>query len=92
MKLNLPAAVPNEGARRLAYHLTTTAPTTLARFARKIGSTEMMVDRMIRGEVRPTDETAKAIYLATGGAVWSTFWTYRPEGGWFDRPVSRVAA
>lgn len=92
MKLTLPAVVPNEGARRLAYHLTTTAPTTLARFARKIGSTEMIVERLIRGDVRPGEELAKAIYLATGGAVWSRFWSCRPEGGWFDRPISRVAA
>lgn len=92
MKISLPAAVPNEGARRLAYYLTTDAPQTLARFARKIESTEMAVERLIRGDIRPGEELARAIYLATGGAVWSRFWSCPPEGRWFDRPLSRVAA
>lgn len=92
MKIPLPAVVPNEGARRLAFHLTTDAPQTMARFARKIGSTEVMVERLIRGDIRPGEEMARAIYLATDKAVWSRFWSCPPEGRWFDRPLSRVAA
>ncbi|WP_343526724.1 hypothetical protein [Sphingomonas sp.] len=92
MKISLPAVVPNEGARRLAYYLTTDKPQELARFARKIEASESTVERLIRGEIRPGEELARAIYLATGGAVWSRFWSCQPEGGWFDRPISRVAA
>lgn len=92
MKLTLAAVVPNEGARRLAYHLTTDKPQALARFARKIESSETMLERLIRGDIRPGQEMAKAIYLASNGAVWSRDWGQRPEGGWFDRPIVRAAA
>ncbi|KQO57687.1 helix-turn-helix transcriptional regulator [Sphingomonas sp. Leaf257] len=92
MKLNLPARVPNEGARRLAFHLTVSKPGSLKRFARKAGLSEMMVERLIRGDVMPDDDMAKAIYLASDTAVFSSHWSHRPHGGWFDRPISQVAA
>ncbi|MEK9212293.1 hypothetical protein [Sphingomonas sp. 2378] len=91
MKLNLPARVPNEGARRLAFYLND-KPGALGRFVRKAATSEMMVQRLINGDVIPDADMAKAIYLATDCAVWSRHWTFRPEGGWFDRPVLRAAA
>ncbi|WP_428968062.1 hypothetical protein ACQR50_09160 [Sphingomonas sp. Xoc002] len=91
MKLNLPARVPNEGARRLAYYLND-KPGAFARFVRKAEVSETMAQRLINGEVIPDNDLAKAIYLATDCAVWSRHWVFRPEGGWFDRPTIRVAA
>lgn len=91
-RMHLPAKVPNEGARRLAWWL---GPRGSAGFDELASALEVhagVIDRLLSGEVEPGQDLSFAIALVTARAVWVRDWRQAPEGGWFDRPAPRELA
>lgn len=87
-KMHLIARVPNEGARRLAWWLGIRTRSGLRDLMERAALTEVTVDRLLRGEVIPGAEMARAISVATAGVVLTPMWRSAPAGKWGDRPAS----
>jgi hypothetical protein len=90
-KIRLPARVPNEGARRLAWWLMNQPAGTYDRMLRKLGIGQISMERMLAGELAPGREQGFMIYGFAGQSVPIGEWYRAAEGGWFDRPVDRAA-
>lgn len=89
-KMRLPARVPNEGARRLAWWLMHQPAGTYDRMMRKLGIGQISMERMLAGEVTPGRDEGYRIFSFASCTVLITDW-YRPaEGGWFDALAERA--
>lgn len=94
-KMHLPARVPNEGARRLAWWIgerSRPSYNAFEAFAVAIGSHVSFVDRVLFGEIVPGEDLARRIGRATGGFIDRRDWRRRPKGGWFDRPIAHYSS
>lgn len=87
--LRLPARVPNEGARRLAWWLCEQPRGAIARLAGTLHIDSSTVERWISGEIEPGAEVSYGVSLFTKHAVVTSDWRSLPEGGWFERPIVR---
>lgn len=85
-KIYLTAFPANEGARRLAWLLGDLEARARAQLRRRFVS-DMMLHRLVTGDVTPGLEFGTAIHLVSEGAITARHWNSPPEGGWFDRPV-----
>jgi hypothetical protein len=85
-KPHLPARVPNEGARRLAWWMLTREGGT-AWTASTVGVSEATLSRIIAGEVAPSEALAERIALVSEQEIIPGDWDAQPEGGWWDMPA-----
>ncbi len=97
-KVFLSARPANEGARRLAWWLLDDQLTPPQRYLRRrqlhasgIALGEIMLNRLLSGELLPGEEQGWAISCATRGAVRVGDWRDLPEGAWSERPVEHLA-
>lgn len=88
-RLHLPAIVPNEGARRLAWVILDRHRGDMAAFADTARLPEAVLDRLLVGEIVPGTDIALPIGVATDGFILRRDWQVGPDGGWFDRPSAR---
>lgn len=90
--MHLKARVPNEGARRLAWHLgeAVGADGEAARIEAALDARPGNVERMVAGEIVPGGEMGFAITRLTDYAVTCGDWWRAAEGGWFERPRARI--
>ena len=89
--MHLTAAVPNEGARRLAWIVGSAEDpaAALAGLEAKIGFGA--VDRIVSGALLPALGMGAQIWAWSGGQIDAYDFRHAPEGWWFDRPESRRA-
>lgn len=79
---------PSDGAHRLAWWLAALEGRgERLRWAQRISV--KMIDRLLSGEVEPSDELAIAIARETEGAVLPEDWLHGGPLGWLDRPLAR---
>lgn len=84
-KIYLTAFPANEGARRLAWLLCDREARARAQLRRRFVS-DMMIHRLIIGDVTPGMDLGTAIHLVSEGAITARHWNSPAEAGWFDRP------
>jgi hypothetical protein len=89
MKLHLPAKVPNEGARRLAWRIGEFHKGDIGAFARVAQVSSSMIERLIAGEIVPGTDLALPVGFASDGFVSRRDWQTDAVGGWFERPSPR---
>lgn len=80
---------PSDGAHRLAWWL---APLEDAGFEHLCAHADLsfaLIDRLLSGEVEPSDELAAVIARETEGAVLPEDWTRGGPLGWLDKPFDR---
>lgn len=84
IKMHLPAGVPSEGARLLAQWVGKTCHGNLVLAGLRLGLSTGTLQRLISGEVEPSDALVADITQGTRSAVRWRDWTATPRGGWFD--------
>ncbi|WP_231420893.1 hypothetical protein [Sphingomonas sp. Leaf205] len=82
--LRLGVRVPNEGARRFAQFIMRQPVGTLAKMLRKLGISQIAMERMMSGEIAPGSFDGYQIFAFTRGAVTAKDWYRTAAGGWFD--------
>lgn len=88
-KMHLGARVPNEGARRMAWHILTACRGDMRQFAWDAMMDLSPIQRLIDGDVVPGEDLCARIGIATGDQVRRLDWQSKPGGGWFDAPLAR---
>ena len=92
---HLVARVPNDGARRLVWWWLEPQSggeriLRRAELRRTAKVDDILLARLLAGEIVPGGELAYRIRQATTGAVRVSDWRVRPAGGWGDRPGERA--
>jgi hypothetical protein len=88
-KLRLPAKVPSEGARRLAWWLCERGPDALPRLAASLRTETSTIERWIAGDLEPGAEMSGALSRHTKHAIVVPDWRSPAAAEWFARPVVR---
>lgn len=84
-KIHLSAVPGNEGARRLVWLLLDHDAKARAQLRRRQCS-DMMIDRLVAGEIVPGRLLGVMIHLVSEGAIEARHWNSPPTAGWFERP------
>lgn len=85
-----PRHPPSEGAHRLAWWLGARGADGFEWLSGFEPLSFDLVDRLLSGEVEPSESVAEVIALATDGAVRSDDWARCGPPGWFDMPFGRA--
>lgn len=91
IKMRLAAIPPNEGARRLAWHVLHVGRGDLGILELASGVGADLLQRLITGEVIPGSDLSEPIAFATSGLVTHFDWQHSPRGGWFEDPAQLKA-
>lgn len=86
-KPHLSAQPANEGARRLAWLLCDSDLGTIARKRlNQQGCGNVMIDRLLAGEITPGLGIGTLIHIISEGAIVARHWNGAAQAWWFDRP------
>ena len=87
--MHLTAAVPNEGARRLAWFIgnAETPAAAVAELESHLGFGA--IDRIVSGALLPGVRMGAKLWAWSGGQIDAHDFRHPPKGWWFDRPASR---
>lgn len=89
-----PRHPPSNGAHRLAWWLAAESmrpgAINLPRIINRKRLSVDQLDRLLSGEVEPSDETAAMIARETAGAVLPDDWARGGPLGWLDKPFDRT--
>lgn len=82
---------PSNGAHRLAWWLARLGDAGFEHLAQDGLLSFDLIDRLLSGEVEPSDEIASVIARETEGAVLPDDWARGGPLGWLDKPFDRPA-
>ena len=87
--MHLPAVVPNEGARRLAWIIGNTEKPHVAVTLLEAMLGFGVIDRILSGELLPGVRMGARLWAWSGGQIDAYDFRHKPMGWWFDRPEAR---